>query len=309
VASQESKGNILIKWAIWICIIGASILIILGVVAAFVGYRVPRHDENFLNDVGNWGSYLQGTTASLWSLAGLLIIFVAFLAQKQQLLLQNDQLKEQRNQFEIEQQRQQSELEDQKSQFRLQLQSIKLQNFESSFFQLLNMQNQIAAGMRDSSEYRTNDSSHIQTIEGRNCFMKWYKSFSSNFTDNNLQRIANVNLPNNRSDIRIAILFYEEFYEKYQGDLGHYFRSLYHTIKFVESSEAVVTYEEKRRYTSLVRAQLSAYELSFLFYNGICPIAKKFKPLIVEFGLLEHLDKKLLLDSTHESFYDKTAFK
>jgi putative phage abortive infection protein len=116
--SQDSKSHTAIKWGIWICIVGASILIVLGVVAAFAGYRTPRHDDNFLNDVGNWGSY-----------------------------------------------------------------------------------------------------------------------------------------------------------------------------------------------TSLVRAQLSAYELSFLFYNGICPIAKKFKPLIEEFGLLEHLDKKLLLDSSHESFYEKSAFK
>ena len=55
------------------------------------------HSENKtgLEDWGNYGSYLQGTVASLWSLAGTLLIFVAFLAQKQQLLRQQIELEEQ----------------------------------------------------------------------------------------------------------------------------------------------------------------------------------------------------------------------
>ena len=61
---------------------------------------------------------------------------------------------------------------------------------------------------------------------------------------------------------------------------------------------------------SLVRAQLSAYELALLFYNGLSKYGEGFKPWIEEFGLLEHLDKDhLLLDPTHKVLYDKKAFK
>jgi hypothetical protein len=83
----------------------------------------------------------------------------------------------------------------------------------------------------------------------------------------------------------------------------------------VNESDALKTdntdadYKNRRRYTSLVRAQLSAFELELLFYNGISPHGEKFKPLIEKFGLLENFDTKHLLSPSHESFYAKTAFE
>ena len=103
---------------------------------------------------------------------------------------------------------------------------------------------------------------------------------------------------------------YNSWWESHQEDLAHYFRTLYHLIKFVVLSDVVVAYKDKRRYTSLVRAQLSAYELALLFYNGVNQYGEDFKPWIEEFGLLEHLDrKKMLFDSRFEALYDPKAFK
>src|SRR5438445_9785710 len=96
-----------IRWGFRLGLGMAGIFVVVGFVAAIAGYAPPRHGTERLADLGNWGSYLQGTTASLWSLAALLIIFVAFLAQKQQLLLQQRQFER--------------------------------QSFESSFFQLLSL--------------------------------------------------------------------------------------------------------------------------------------------------------------------------
>jgi hypothetical protein len=49
-----------------------------------------------------------------------------------------------------------------------------------------------------------------------------------------------------------------------------------------------------------------------MFYNGIHGEGKVgLKPLIEKYGLLKHLDPKLLLDLKHKencSFYEKTAF-
>ena len=111
----------ILKIGIWV----SSVAALLFVIAGFVAWRwIHQEAKPTLNDWGSYGSYLQGTVASLWSLAGTLLIFVAFLAQKQQLL------------------RQEQELEEQAKQFRMQHESIKLQNFENSFFQLLNLHNQ-----------------------------------------------------------------------------------------------------------------------------------------------------------------------
>ena len=109
--------------------------------------------------------------------------------------------------------------------------------------------------------------------------------------------------------------FYSRLFNVYQAGLGHYFRTLYHVIKFVDESDALklenadADKKNRRRYTSLVRAQLSAFELELLFYNGISPYGEKFKPLIEKYGLLENFNTELLLSPVHENFYAKIAFE
>ena len=294
---NTSRSESLITLGIWIGIVLASILVVLGLIEWNEAHGIFFKPKSELKseDWGNYGSYLQGTTASLWSLAGFFLILVAFLAQKQQLL------------------RQHVELEDQRKQFQLQHDSLKRQNFESSFFQLLNVHNQIVSAMR------VVDPTHgftagEQERRGRDCFEKWYKSFKTElwgyqFSEEEgptgLLRIEKA--PKNNSEKYVA------FYQAWQGTLGHYFRNLYHVFRFVNNSEI----KDKRRYTSLARATLSQFELAFLFYNGLSPLGEKFKPLIEEFGLLENLNQELLLSPEDKSLlgakdekpYNPAAFK
>jgi len=68
---------------------------------------------------------------------------------------------------------------------------------------------------------------------------------------------------------RQFILEYEPF-EGHISKLGHYFRHLYYTIKFIDSQkESFLDEEEKYEYAKTVRAQLSDYEQLLLFYD-IC---------------------------------------
>jgi Putative phage abortive infection protein len=179
---MKIKSETIFAWGIGISIIAASAFVVFGFVAWHWGSQELHQQQNLsLNDWGNYGSYLQGTTASLWALAGTFLIFAAFLAQKQQLKRQEVELN--------------------------------------------------------------------------------------------------------------------------------------HIIKFVNESVALKTesadadYKNRRRYTSLVRAQLSAFELELLFYNGISPNGEKFKPLIEKYGLLENFDTKHLLNPNHEDFYAESAFE
>lgn len=281
-----SKKETSIKRWIWICGIAAFVLVVLGGIAWWQGHReFFAAGKPQLADWGNYGSYLQGTTASLWSLAGLLIIFVAFLAQKQQLL------------------RQELELEKQGKQFALQQHSIKLQNFENSFFQLLNQQNQIVGTMR------TNDGHS----EARKCFEIWYREKLTYTFQNEWRKSAGMSQQRTIADEKkYAIKCYEIFYKDYQHELGHYFRNLYHIFKFVNETEVLkdddeaVEYKNRKRYTSLARAQLSVYELCLLFYNGLGSEGEKFLPLIKKYDLLENLHdrKNILLTAVHEKLYD-----
>ncbi|HLX94112.1 MAG TPA: putative phage abortive infection protein [Verrucomicrobiae bacterium] len=285
-------------------IVGMTTGIFLAVVCLIVGFidlsignqALSNKDSAQLVKLASFGSYLQGTTAAFWALAGVFLIFVAFLAQMMQLRLQRQ------------------DLEDQQERLENQEKITSRQNFETSFFQLLNLQNQIASNMRQAkSRYEHNaGGGHtvIDWVVGRSCFAFWYENLKD--THKEFQMNLNFKKWTGTTEFERVRECYEAFYTEkgHQEDLAHYFRTLYHLIKFVKISDVVVEYKDKRRYTSLVRAQLSAYELALLFYNGLSPYGEGFKPWIEEFGLLEHLDTKhLLLDPSHVGLYDKNAFK
>ena len=57
-------------------------------------------------------------------------------------------------------------------------------------------------------------------------------------------------------------------FEGHTGQLAHYYRHLFHTVKFIaDKPDTVLTYEEKRGYLRILRSQLSNDEQAMLFYN------------------------------------------
>ena len=59
-----------------------------------------------------------------------------------------------------------------------------------------------------------------------------------------------------------------EAFKGHSEFLGHYYRHLYHIVKFIVNNESLV-YDEKMKYLSMLRAQLSNYEQIMLFYNWL----------------------------------------
>jgi len=97
-----------------------------------------------------------------------------------------------------------------------------------------------------------------------------------------------------------------KFFDRRKGDLSHYYTNLYHIIKFIDNSEI----ENKYQYTSFIRAQLSAQETYFLFYNCLSPMGKnKFKPLVEKYALLKNLDFALITNKEHVKAYQPSAFQ
>ena len=102
---------------------------------------------------------------------------------------------------------------------------------------------------------------------------------------------------------------YEEFLSQYQwGDIGHYFRHLYNTVKFVDQHKFIKEFEDKKSYTNLIRAQLSSNELGLLFYNCLSDRGAKFKCLVEKYALLEDMDFEGLLEPEHRSLYSEKAY-
>ena len=166
----------------------------------------------------------------------------------------------------------------------------KKQQFESAFFTLLQLHSEIVKNIDRDKKITIGvggkPQTKILTVRGKDCFQIFYTNFKENVTKNNHPDYNAV---------------YVAFYSNHQNDLGHYFRSLYHIIKFIDKSDI----NDKKRYASLIRAQLSAYELLLLFYNCLSEYGTvKFKPLINEYNLLKNINKNDLINPQHFALYD-----
>jgi len=230
----------------------------------------------------------RGTFGDMFGAVNALFSGLAFIGVIFAILLQSKELKLQRKELKFTR----KELKGQKLQLEAQNKTFEKQNFENTFFELLRLHNEI-----------TNSIDLVDKIgiitKGRDCFKVFYnrlkKTWGRNIApyqgNDEAERINNT---------------YLGFYNEYQSEIGHYFRSLYNIVKFVDNSEI----ENKRLYTNLIRAQLSSYELTLLFYNTLSDMGReKFMPLIVKYSLLKTLPQNELLNPPdHIVLYDSNAF-
>ncbi len=224
------------------------------------------------------GSYLQGATGSLWTLATVLFIYVAFLGQRLQIVLQQDA-------FEMTN----ADVSEQRQRLNEQIAMSRKQIFESSFFHLLAAHGRIVDGIS------IGRGEHQQI--GQDCFTIFYTWFRQTYYPQ--ARTANPD-----DDAKAIVAAFDQLYQHTRTDVGHYFRSLYNLIKFVKAANV----SNPRFYTNLVRAQMSDQEVLILFYNCLTPRGAKFCPLVQDFALLKHLNPADLCDPSHEKLYHDTAY-
>lgn len=263
----------------WVCVF-------LGFIFFFTGLYVYFFLNHNMEDLNLLGDFYGGSVASLWSLAALLFIFVAFLGQKQQLI--NQQREVRYNQFELKATR--LELLRQREQLQEQNATLRQQRFENTFFQLMNMHNSIVNDMDIVSEGMENET-------GSDCFHIIYHEF---------RRSVKLSFPSTEWESReVMERAWLDFYKRYESEIGHYIRNLYHILKFVNQSQL----DNATVYSKFVRSSLSSDELLVLFYNCHTMLGRdKFKPLIEKFNLFKNMPTDELISTSHLLFYDKQAF-
>lgn len=230
--------------------------------------------------IGELGDALAGTTGILWSLAGLGMIFAAFLTQQEQLKAQHIELDLAKQELaqSLEEMKQQTQL------FKEQTQTLTAQRFETSFFQMLDAHEAFA---RDLSFYQVD-----VTYKGREVFHRFVGVLKSDSPEMRLYPEA--------SSISKAITLYNGLHQQYASVLGPYFRSLFQVISWLDSStHEHLTPRDRRRYANIVRSRLSEDELVIFFYNLASEHGAGFRSLVKKYDLLQHLPKHALLDRTH----------
>jgi|TARA_R100000479_G_scaffold51000_2_gene23951 hypothetical protein len=251
-------------------------LIILGFACLYVVHWQNENVEPMQwNEVGD---FLGGTMVGIWSLAGLVFIYVAFLGQKQQMIYQQQELD--LNRQEIKQTNETLQL--QQREMAVQNETAKRQQFENLFFNMIDTHLKIVADI-DITEVGAGK------FTGRDVFVRCLKKELGGAPEG----LAKIEA-------------YKKAYSKYSAEFGHYYRFLYRIIsrideqKFVSKSKfdptgnpdreyALYNYEIRYEYTSIVRSLLSDEELEMLFYNMLLYSDLKFKALIEKYCLLKSI--------------------
>lgn len=221
---------------------------------------------------GEWGDFFGGVLNPI-------LTFLMFMGLLITIVIQQTELQESR----VELRRSADALRDQNE-------SLRKQNFENTFFQMLEIHNQIVNAIDLVSEQG-------RVTRGRDCFSVFYTRFNKIYREN--KEKANGKY----TEESVLKLAYQLFWKEHQTELGHYFRYLYNVVRFIKESKQV-----DGPYLRLIRAQLSDQELLLLFYNCVSDNGGNFTPLVEEFALLDNIPKIRLLDKMHDGMLQPCAF-
>lgn len=283
-SSEESKNNL------W------RTLLIAGLAVLFIWLLSWILIDVFITDSdrGTFGDKF-GAVNALFSGLAFAGLIVTLLYQKEELKLQREELKETRN-----------ELNAQKLEFQEQNKTMKRQRFENTFFNMLSLQQEIVANLTFDEVHKIYDfSTHAQDVQrtsynGRTLFREMYLNLKVSVDKKHFYQGVKGAIHANNYEVYSYISATTRF--------DHYFRHLYRIFKYIDSSN-LISNDERYEYASIVRSQLSDYELVMLFYNCLSTNGKdKFKPIIERYSILNNLRIELLAKSEHKEAYEPQAY-
>ena len=99
-------------------------------------------------------------------------------------------------------------------------------------------------------------------------------------------------------------------YGGHQSRLGHYYRHMFQTIKYIDQQNNLSQFE-KYDYVRIFRSQLSTYEQEMLFYNSLSQLGKEWKEksYITKYQLIKNLPKHFLDPINPKKYYPSVKFE
>lgn len=266
-----------------IILIGGVTLTVLLYAGALIFITWPISELTISNS-GVFGDSF-GLLTSLFSGLAFAGLIITIIMQRDELALQREELTLTRE-----------ELSGHKLEMKEQNKTLSIQRFENTFFKML----ELLEACRNDIYYQGINQS---PVEGRDAVRALYRIFKNHTLHDGINSGSNYKQVFNEECKTVDGINkkYKNFYSKTYGEeFGQYYRVLYNILKLVDRTDFI---DDKSLYTNLVRAQLSRYELSLLFYNCISDYGKdKMAPLVKEFKILKHLEKNTLPSENIELF-------
>jgi hypothetical protein len=272
LSKEEEKKNIFLKDKFWFVI--AIVFGVTGLLSPFI----PKYILNIHQypELGNLGDWWGGTSAMFIAIAGIILLVLNYLSQK-------------------------NELELTRNEFKTQNQTLKIQRFENTFFHLVSLYNKIVALLYYSSEeiqsiMKKNLMINDTAVSGREFFSEAYHWLKSRMYDTPKESYNN--------EYEAVKDIYNHFFRRNKKYFEHYFNTISEILKYVANSPDINEIQ-KKFYMGIFKAQLSNYELIFLFYHGISNYSDGIKEILEDFKFLKNIDEGLIFKIEHLKFYNQ----
>lgn len=255
-------------------------LLLLGI-AVFVSYKIvtyylSRFDECLIfgdpNTFGVFGDFIGG-------ILNPTLAFLSFIALLITIRIQSKELKNSTEELA----KSSKALSDQSK-------SLQLQNFETTFFNMLNLHKQTLLNIEVKPEIidiEIRNSKEIykfqyeEELKGRHVINYLYSHFIHFRDEYNHYYVE-----------KKSSVIFEDFIQKFIYDIGPYFMNIYQILKFIDNSNNI---ENKKFYSNILRAQLSTSEFALLFLNSLGNNGnEKFLPLLIKYEFFEQLPCRVI---------------
>jgi len=256
-----------------------AIIAVVVAIVAFASYRITFPGSIAQEHVvwGEFGDFIGGVLNPIFAFFAFLALLITIIIQNRELSISS------------------AELEKSAKALQEQSDSLRKQNFENTFFQMVRLHNDIVNDMYIAG----GPGSGFNELRGRECFRVHREIYNFHY-----ERAIKTHIE--QGPLAVIENAYDGFFKERQAAIGHYFRNLYTIIKYVDDGDV----EDKKSYTNIIKAQLSSYELYLLFYNCLWHVGKKkFYSLVVKYELLENMSVDLLVNSKEKlDLYAKKAY-
>ena len=278
------------KHIVWVMLGGVIALFLLNMSLILV-----NNDPNWR---GTFGDQFGAVNALFSGLAFAGLIYTIIL-QRRDLELQRNDLKLQREELALTR----KEMEEQTAEFEKQNETLRIQRFENTFFNMLSQFQEVVNSLSVTARVNMENVEYV----GRDVFSVLFTNVTVYVDIPKGDRKQQAFFGMGHAIGKLGMEGY--MHSEVPTQFDHYFRLLYRILKFVKTSPLITKFEDEYEYTSILRATLSRYELVWLYYNGLTFGKNKLKPLIERYAMLKNLRKDLLVGGVNCEEYAESAYR
>ena len=227
--------------------------------------------------LGMAGEFIGGTVGSIWALAGVILFFLALIYQKRELVLQRIELHESRKIMQS------------------QSRTIAIQQFENTFFQLLN--------------FHINAANQIRSITlGRkavNPFDSLYEDFKKDAKSLNKRRKSDAGSATPADDVSFEHCF-SAVYEAYKNTFQHYLENYKTLLLFIRNKS-----HDPGFYYDILKSHFTEQEVLIHFYYILFATkVPELRTITEQYHLFQKLNQRAVteIDSYHLEKFSAEAY-